>query len=284
MTVLITGGAGFIGTALIRRLKEMGYDIVSYDNYSSGSKNNHVEGVEYREGDTQHINEKCDDLNCTHVFHFGEFSRINLSWEKTRELYASNLLGTAMVLEFVKRKKCKLIYSASSAPLNGNDNSTPYCWAKSKAVELINNYRMWHGINATILYFYNVYGDGQITTGKYATVMGIFYREYSLGNMLPVVYPGTQTRIFTHIDDIIDGVICVMNRDYLDVPIASKDEISIMNLAKLFSNYITILPPEVGNREKSATNVFEDVLRKHEGWECKHNVLDYIYYLKSQSE
>ncbi len=208
--VLVTGGAGFVGSHLCARLVAYGHRVISLDNYFTGSPGNHVAGVDYRKGHTRdiakHVSETPD-----WVFHLGEYSRVEKSFEDPIELvWDMNSAGTFSVLEFTRRKKAKLIYAGSSTKFaDGGEgkNQSPYAWTKATNAELVRNYGMWFGLPYAICYFYNVYGQGEISSGPYSTVIGIFKQEYRRGLPMTVVAPGTQTRCFTHVSDIVSGLV-----------------------------------------------------------------------------
>ena len=111
MNILVTGGAGFIGTSLIKELLLMytNISIISLDNYTSGSKKNHIDDlkVTYIEGNTWDISNiiEIQNFNPIYVFHLGEFSRIVLSFEKTKETFWSNSIGTVEIIEYCLKKK-----------------------------------------------------------------------------------------------------------------------------------------------------------------------------------
>jgi UDP-glucose 4-epimerase len=297
-TILVIGGAGFVGSSLIKELsKNKEYIIYSLDNYSSSenhfskyfleSTNKDVimyNNVYYMEGHSSDIFEKCRNIKPDVVFHFGEFSRIDRSWYEIDKLMKSNLYGTSKVLEYCHVNKCFLIYSASSAILGNNkedSNLTPYAWTKCKMVELIKLYHKWFNMNYLITYFYNVYGEGQISTGPYATVVGIFEEQYKGKRPLTVVKPGTQSRCFTHIDDIVSGLIkSFTNVKNKEVQICSNDEFTIEELAKLFSDDIVYLEERKGDR-KSSTKLDKDILREELGWESIKFLKEYINSVKA---
>ena len=211
-SILVTGGAGFVGSNLIKRLSKDYPEayIVSLDNYFTGSRDNHIPGVKYIYGHTMNSHTLLAKYSFDTVYHLGEYSRVAQSFDDIQMVTDSILGGTPRILELCREWNAKLIYSASSSKL-GNDgqdeNLSPYAWMKAKMVELIKNYADWYGLEYQINYFFNVYGPGQIMSGDYATVVGIFERQYLAGEKCTVVKPGIQTRDFTHIDDIIDGVI-----------------------------------------------------------------------------
>ena len=209
--VLVTGGAGFVGSNLINLLlKKTKYKIISLDNYSSGKRTNHIKNtrVRYIKGDTKNI-EKIfkNPKTINSIFHFGEFARIYQSFVNMNECLDSNTVGTNAVFNFSLKNNIKLIYSATSATLGnkGNDkNLSPYAFTNSKNLELLENLKKWFDFKFEVIYFYNVYGPNQITRGKMATVIGIFEDAYRAKKSLPVVKPGKQSRKFTHIDDTIE--------------------------------------------------------------------------------
>jgi UDP-glucose 4-epimerase len=259
--IVVTGGAGFVGSNLIELfLSKSKFKIISLDNYSSGTKKNHIRNkrVNYIKGNTKDILKilKNYQKKIHTVFHFGEFARIYQSFVKMDECINSNTIGTHKVFRFCLDNKIKLIYSATSASLgnNGNDkNLSPYAFTKSKNLEMLENLKKWFNFKYEIIYFYNVYGKNQISSGEMATVIGIFEKAYLKNNLLPVVKPGTQTRRFTHITDTVE--ICYLawrenkQRHY---SIASKQKYSIIEIAKLFKRKIKFLPKRLGERYASA--------------------------------
>ena len=204
--ILVTGGAGFVGTNLIKLLlKKTNNKIISLDNYSSGTKKNHVRSsrVRYFKCDTVNISKiikKPKDINA--VFHFGEFARIYQSFLRMNECINSNSVGSNAVFNFCLKNKIKLIYSATSASLGnkGKDkNLSPYAFTKSKNLELLENLKKWFNFKYEVIYFYNVYGPNQISRGAMSTVIGIFEDHYKRGKALPVVKPALKQDVYTYI-------------------------------------------------------------------------------------
>ena len=258
--ILVTGGAGFVGTNLINLLlKKTKYKIISIDDYSSGTKKNHLRSnrVKYYKGNTKNISEIIKNpREIIAVFHFGEFARIYQSFIKMNKCINSNSVGTNAVFNYCLKNKIKLIYSATSASLGnkGSDkNLSPYAFTKAKNLELLENLKKWFNFKYEVIYFYNVYGPNQICVGDMATVIGIFENNYKKRKSLPVVKPGTQTRRFTHIFDTVE--ICYMAwkknlcRHY---SIANKKTYSINAVAKMFKIKIRYLPKRKGERYASA--------------------------------
>jgi len=258
--IIITGGAGFVGTNLIDYLlKKTKYEIISIDNYSSSSKKNHIRNkrVKYIKGDTKNISQIIKNpKKIKSVFHFGEFARIYQSFIKMNECISSNSVGTNAVFNYCLKNKIKLIYSATSASLGnkGNDkNLSPYAFTKAKNLELLENLKKWFNFKYEVIYFYNVYGPYQICKGQMATVIGIFENHFLLNKTLPVVKPGTQTRRFTHIHDTVEICYLAWKRNLCrHYSIAHHKSYSVLDVAKMFKRKIKYLPKRPGERFASA--------------------------------
>ena len=281
MKVLITGAAGFVGSNLIKELsKWKNIDIIGIDNYSSGSKDNHIDGVKYIEANTWDIMniEELKDFKPEIIFHFGEYSRIVQSFKEPSKTFYSNTIGTQQILEYAVKNNSKLVYSGSSAIFGNNmkdQHLNPYAWTKCKNIELIHNYKEWYGLDFAICYFYNVYGPGQISKGDYATVIGIFEEQYKNQQPLTVVSPGTQTRCFTHIDDIVRGIIMVAkdgNGDYYYL--GNEKSYSILDIVKMFKTDYIFIDKRRGERESSTLNISDNI--KTLGWKANIEIEDYI--------
>ncbi len=258
--IVVTGGAGFVGSNLIKLLlKKTKFKIISIDDYSSGTKKNHIKNkrIRYIKSHTKNIFQMLKKPNkILVIFHFGEFARIYQSFLKMHKCISSNSIGSNAVFNFCLINKIKLVYSATSASLGnkGKDkNLSPYAFTKAKNLELLENLKKWFNFNYEVIYFYNVYGPMQISKGSMATVIGIFEEKFKKNKPLPVVKPGTQSRRFTHIDDTIE--ICYLawkknlRRHY---SISHRKSYSILQVAKLFQKKIKFLPPRAGERYASA--------------------------------
>ena len=273
--VLVTGGAGFVGTHLIRRLLKEGYRVISLDNYFTGSRDNHVEGAEYREGHTKDIETlvpESPDL----IYHLGEYSRVEKSFEDVETVWDLNVAGTFAVLEFTRRRGSKIVYAGSSTKFAQEGlgrNQSPYAWTKAANTELVKNYAEWFGIRYAITYFYNVYGPGE-RAGAFGTVIEIFRKSYLAGRPLGIVAPGTQTRNFTHISDIVEGLVLVgENGEGDEYGIGDERAYAIAEVAALFGGQTLPLPERPGNRMGSEV----DTTRVRAlGWIPRTHLADYI--------
>ena len=281
--IIVTGGAGFVGTNLIKLfLKKTKYKIVSIDDYSSGKRSNQIKNsrVKYIKGKTVDIfNIIKNPKEIKSVFHFGEFARIYQSFLKMNECIDSNSVGSNAIFNFCLKNKIKLIYSATSASLGnrGNDkNLSPYAFSKAKNLELLENLKKWFKFKYEVIYFYNVYGPHQISKGHMSTVIGIFEDHYKRGKPLPVVKPGTQTRRFTHIDDTVQVCYLAWKKNLCrHYSIASKKSYSLLEVAKMFKSKIKFLPKRAGERYASALtdNNLSNKMHKYFG---KIKLIDYI--------
>jgi len=282
--LVVTGGAGFVGSNLIEELiKFSKFKIISLDNYSSGTKKNHINHsrVKYLKGNTKASNKvlKKYSKNINTIFHFGEFARIFQSFKKFDECCDSNIKGTYELFKFALKNKIRIIYSATSSNLGnqGKDmNLSPYAFTKAKNLELLENFKKWFNFKYEVIYFYNVYGPGQICKGDMATVVGIFEECFLNKKLLPVVRPGSQTRRFTHVKDTIKGCITAWKRNKNShYSVASDKSYSITELAKMFSTKIKYLPERSGERFLSAL-ILKNLNNKIIRLKAKIKLKDYI--------
>ena len=286
--IVVTGGAGFVGSNLIEYLiKKTNYKILSIDNYSSGTRQNHITNkkIKYIKGHTQDIQTllKKHKNNIKTIFHFGEFSRIYQSFLHMNECINSNTIGSVAVFNFCLKNKIKLIYSATSASLGnrGKDkNLSPYAFTKAKNLEFLENLKKWFKFKYEVIFFYNVYGPKQISSGKMATVIGIFEDHYLRRKPLPIVKPGTQSRRFTHIKDTIGICYRAWKLDKCKYySISNKKSFTINEVAQLFKTKIKYLPPRKGERYASALSGMSLTNKVHKNFgkiELKDYILKFI--------
>ena len=285
MKILVTGGAGFIGSSLINKLA-LDKDNIIYclDNYFTGDVHSLPSNINHIPGSTNKI-ASLVNIRPDIVYHLGEYSRISTSFEDIDKVWEYNKNGTYEVLKFCRDNKSKLIYSGSSSQFgnNGNDeNLSPYSWVKAKNVELIKNFDKWYGLDYAIAYFYNVYGLGQLSKGKYATVIGIFTEQYKKNKPITVVKPGTQKRFFTHIDDAILGLIKVGQEGLGDgYCLCDNDSLySIEEVARMFTDDIRYIEKQKGNREDPVVPFRR--CEKELGWNTKKSLKQHIEDIKKE--
>ena len=283
-TILVTGGAGFIGSHLCEKLVEdPSNKVYSLDNYSTGSKDNHIKGVHYIKGHTKDIYNLVD-FHVDIIFHLGEYSRVEQSFDDIDTVWDSNKNGTFAILKFCREFKCRLIYAGSSTKFGDSGtgrNQSPYGWTKATNTELTKNFGEWFGIDYAIVYFYNAYGPREIKNGKYATLIAKFCEKMNRNEDLTIVSPGSQKRNFTHVYDIVAGLLLVGQYGHGDnYGIGHPDAYSVIEIAELFDGNIKMLPERDGNRMTA-----EVVTKKTEelSWKPKYDIKDYIKSLKKNN-
>jgi UDP-glucose 4-epimerase len=282
--ILVTGGAGFVGSNLCERLaQDSNKDVYSLDNYFTGSKDNHVPNVTYIDGSTENIAELIV-FSPDMVYHLGEYSRVEQSFDDIDKVWKYNKNGIFAVLEFVRKHGCKILYAGSSTKYGDGGAgrcASPYAWTKASNTELVQNYGTWFNVPYAITYFYNVYGNREIQTGKYATLIALFKEKMINGEALTIVKPGTQKRNFTHIDDIIDGLILVGENGFGDeFGMGSPEAFTIKEITEMYEGEIEMLPERKGNRMTA-----EVISAKTEalGWKPTRDIKSYIDHLKSNN-
>ncbi|MEK7538932.1 MAG: NAD-dependent epimerase/dehydratase family protein [Patescibacteria group bacterium] len=285
-TILVTGGAGFIGSHLCERLAKEGHHVISLDNYFAGSKENHVLGVEYREGHTkdieQYIPEQVDI-----VYHLGEYARVAKSLEEPETVFALNMLGTLGVLEFWRKRKCKLVYAGSSTKQADERadgvlgrNLSPYTWAKAANSDLVANYGRWYKLPYAITYFYNVYGPRERSATERGTFIETCRQNYLQGVPHKIASPGTQTRAFTHVSDTVAGIVLVGEKgEHEEYGISAKEVHSLLDVANMFGGEIEMLPQTKSTRSTGTTDTSKIEML---GWKQQYKLEDYVKSVKEK--
>ena len=290
--IIVTGGAGFIGSNLIKYLiNKTKFNIISLDNYSTGSKKNEIKNkrIKYIKSDTKSVSKNLNlyKKNIHSLFHFGEFARIYQSFLKMNTCIDSNTIGSNEVFSFCLLNKIKLIYSATSASIGnkGEDkNLSPYAFTKAKNLELLENLKKWFNFKYEIIYFYNVYGSGQIKKGSMATVIGIFEDQFKKKIPLTIVRPGFQSRRFTHIFDTVEGCYFAWKKNMCrHYSVSHKKSYTIIEIAKMFNSKVKFLPSRKGERYASALTSVNLSNKVHKIF-GKINLKDYIINIVKNSE
>jgi len=283
-TVLVTGGAGFVGSHLIEALVHGGATVFSLDNHFTGSKDNHIKGATYIQGHTKDI-EELISVDPDIVYHLGEYPRPEKSFDDIEIVWDSNMTGTFAVLEFCRKNKIKIVYAGSSTKYGDGGlgrNQSPYAWTKAANTELVKNYGEWFGLPYAVTYFYNVYGGRELSNGRYATLIGIFKEKYLAGEPLTVVSPGTQRRNFTHVDDIVSGLMLVGEHGEGDeFGLGSSESYSVREVAEMFDVDIEMLPERQGNRMDGS---LETDKTEALGWKAKYHLEEYIAEIKQSKK
>ena len=277
-TILVTGGAGHVGSHVIELLvADERNRVISLDNYSNGSRENHIAGAEYREGHTKEVARLVPETPDI-VFHLGEYARIATSFEDAATVYDFNIVGTFGVVEFCRARRVpKLVYAASSTKfaIEGDGrHQNPYSYSKATNVELINDYGRWFGLPYAICYFYNAFGPRERGDGKYATLIAKFESLWRARRPLEVVSPGTQRRAFTYVKDLARGIILVGEKGQGDgYALRADATYSVLDIARAFGGEIEMVEGYAGRQD-----VADDPTRARDelGWKPTLDVMDYI--------
>lgn len=276
--ILVTGGAGHVGSHVAEMLAaDPANQVISLDNYFNGRRENHVPGVEYREGHTKDIDRLVPETPAI-VYHLGEYARIAPSFEDVAQVYDMNIVGTFAVAEFCRRRKVgKLVYAASSTrfAIEGDGrHQNPYSFTKATNVDLIRDFGRWYQLRYAICYFYNAFGPRERGDEKYGTLIARFERQYLAGHALPVVRPGTQRRAFTYVKDLARGLILAGEKGEGDgYALGVSTSRSVLEIAEAFGGSIEMVDGYPGRTESSNdTSKARDEL----GWSPTVDVLDYI--------
>lgn len=274
MKALVTGGAGFVGTNLIKRLLKDGYEVASLDNYSTGFRENQLADCTYI---TLNITEQFDNWveKFDVIFHMAALPRIGPSFENPTEVVDVNVKGTANVLEYARKTKTPVIYAGSSS-FWGGVYKNPYTFSKWQGEELCKMYEMIYELPVTICRFYNVYGDYMPTEGEYRTVLPIFLEQYKNDEPLTITGDGKQRRDFTHVDDIVDAMMKVvqLNKWGSVYELGRGVNHSINEVVHMFNSeriYIDEIPGETRN-----TLCKSELARKKLKWNPTINLKEWI--------
>jgi UDP-glucose 4-epimerase len=279
MKVLVTGGAGFVGTNLCKRLVADKHQVFSIDNYSTGLKSNHIKGVEYLNHDLRNLTEFPE---VEVVFHMAAIARIQPSFENPKEYFTTNANATLNLVDWCAKNKVPLVYAGSSSKHSGRFKN-PYTFSKDVGEDIVELYRKHFNLTASITRFYNVYGPYQLTEGGYTTLIGRWISNIEKGIQCEIYGDGEQRRDFTHVDDIVDALIMIMEQQayMVDFELGRGKNYSINEVAKMMN----ITPIYKEAKPGEARHTLSESLHASAvlGWSPKINLEDYLNYGKDQS-
>ena len=279
--VLVTGGAGFMGSNLLKSLIDHNHKLFSLDNYSTGQKKNEIDGVTYIEEDILNIGNITNDFDL--CFHLAAQSRVQPSFRNPEESFLVNALGTSKVMEWARINNTKVIYAGSSSK-HHNPSDSPYAMYKFLGEEICKLYRKSFNVNVEIARFYNVYGPGENIDEVFGNVIGIWRSKIEKGEHLPIIGDGEQKRDFIHVYDLVDGLLKIafseLNHD--DAwELGTGINYSINSVFKFFNERFNVnsiyLPDQQGNYRKTLRE--NDDTLKLLNWEPKDRLKEHIINL-----
>ena len=282
--ILVTGGAGFIGTNLIKELKNQDCDVISIDNYSTGSRDNELSSVTYVKADIESI-DQFNTQNFDYCFHLAAQSRVQPSFEDPEESLRVNVQGTLKVMEWAKKNNVKVLYAGSSSK-HHDPSDSPYAMTKFLGEEICRLYKKSFDVNVEIARFYNVYGPAEPLDEKFGNVIGIWRAKVKKGLPLPIVGDGNQKRDFTHVFDIVDGLLRIANTEikHKDAwEIGTGVNYSINELFLMFKqkfNADSIYIPDQKGNYRETLRVNDDLINLLD-WKPKDRLTKYISNLNS---
>ncbi len=276
--ILITGGVGFIGTNLAEKLSAEGHNVISIDDYSFGKKENEIQNVRYINDDITNIALLTDSIDI--CYHLAAKARVQPSFEDPVDYFRVNVTGTMKVMEWAKENKVKVVYAGSSSKHFSPEDS-PYAMYKFLGEQICKLYRKSYGIKAEIARFYNVYGPRENRDEKYGNVIGIWTTKAMKGDPLPIVGDGMQRRDFTHVNDIVDGLIKIgfsdiSQEDGWELGTGNNYSVNeLFNMFKLrFGSESVFIPDQPGNYKKTLRK--NDDLLELLNWEPKDQLANHI--------
>jgi UDP-glucose 4-epimerase len=272
--VLVTGGAGFIGSHLVDRLLDGGHDVVVIDNLSTGRLENLRRAADRRlsfhkaDGAEAAAIAPCFD-GVEWVFHLAGLADIVPSIERPLDYFRANVAGTAAVLEAARAAGVqRLVYAASSSCYGIPDRYPtpeaaelrpmyPYALTKALGEQLVIHWAHTYRMPAVSLRLFNVYGPRSRTSGAYGAVFGVFLAQRLAGRPYTVVGDGTQTRDFTYVGDVVDAFVraaeSTVSGEIFNV--GSGDTYSINRLVSLLGGDVVYVPKRPGEPDQTYADI-----------------------------
>jgi len=289
MRVLITGAGGFIGSHLVERCRELGYSVIGIDrkpltSWLRGTKDLPGKLSEYSI-DVTHL-QFADCLIYEEFdlcFHLAAESRIQPSFIRPVFYVMNNVQGTANVLGLCACRSARMVYAGSSTA-DDDVAKNIYATTKLQGEMLCRAWSQCFDLQVNSARFFNVYGPRQIETGEYATVVGIFERQYRSGGQLTVTGNGQHRRDFTAVEDIVEGLLAVAERGDgtgTTYALGRGRNWSILDVARLFVDElhrIRFIPRPPGESERTLCDV--ETTAREIGWRAERNLDQYIMNVK----
>lgn len=281
--VLVTGGLGFVGSNLVDKLVDLGFEVDVMDNLSSTSSSIDYKNykAKYYVSDILHIFDVLKGKRYDRIFHLAAEARIQPSFDDPMQWFESNALGTMKIMEFAHKSDSGIVvYSTTSSKNHGSDYISPYTFSKVVGEGVLKMYAECYGLNCAMATFYNVYGNREPNKGEWATVVAKFLSQMRSGQKLTVVGDGQQSRDFTSVNDICDGLIKISEGEWKadNFDLGRGKPIKIIDLALMIvkndDSKIKFTPLRKNEGLHTESNWLETF--KRIDWIAKQNLKDYI--------
>lgn len=292
MNAIVTGGAGFIGHHLVKRLLADGHEVTVIDNLSTGLFEN-IKDLDCRFVEAYIESVDYDALTIEHdvLFHLAAPVSVEESLRDPGKYYSEIALATNSLIEWSINQGCKTIVIASTAAVYGASEDipfgedsplkpmSPYAKAKLMTEHVLEDHLQVSEINGTALRFFNVYGEGQRDEGGYLSAVPIFLNQYESFKPITVTGDGQQTRDWVYVGDVVEACILAAEKaeGFNVYNVGSGQETSVMDLAEAFGGEIAHI--EKRNEPKCSQANITNIVRDLE-WTSKTNLLSWIKMVK----
>jgi UDP-glucose 4-epimerase len=275
MNIIVTGGAGFVGTNLIKKLLKQNHNVISIDNYSTGLESNHQLGAKYINYDIRNIKDYSAWGKIDIIYHLAAIARIEPSFTNPEDYFTTNANATLKIAKFCSQNNIPLIYAGSSSHHSGKFKN-PYTFSKDTGEEIIQLFQQHYGLKATIARFYNVYGPHHLKSGGYCTLIGAWEKCIENNEPLTIYGDGTKRRDFTHVNDIVQALVLILEKQEWGriFELGRSKNYSVQQIADMFQQPVIYKDNKPGEAE--VTLCVDDSAKKILGWEPKLNIEDYI--------
>lgn len=267
--IVVTGGCGFIGSHLVDRLSDIGFHVYVVDDMRQGKYVIDRPNVEYffEDVSTCKLTEKI--TRPLAIMHLANSPRVRRSLEEPRDTIDNNITTTTAVADWARHWQTFLFFATSSST-QYKDSVNPYTWSKAACEGILELYKELYDLKYMKMFFYNVYGPREADYGPYSTVIRKFKKDYLKGNPLTIFGNGSKERDFTHVDDVVQGILQLLvdPNHHEEVHFGKGDPKTILSIAQAFNTSIVHSFDKPGEAQTT--------ICKKPYIECPNDVFSYI--------
>ena len=248
--IIVTGGKGFIGGHLVQRLLDEGFFVKVIDDERIGKYTIAHPNVLYVHEDVANYKVVERDRKAIAIFHLANSPRVRRALDYPVDTMRNNIDSTLSVVQLAKDIGCPLYFSTSSSTKYSEAHKNPYTLSKKMCEDILNLFKEQYGVRSTLMYYYNVFGPGEADYGSYSTVIRRFKQKYLQKEPLVIFGDGTKTRAFTHVTDVVNMMIDLLQELPTippEVHLGNTVSVSINDIAKAFEHpieYVANIPGE----------------------------------------